>query len=481
MNRWIDPGHEYVKQVRELELSLHCPRVRLQQTKSEIGYILDGYGILKSNEYGVLVLEFICTKWNRQPPLRSTTPTDPNDENGYFELTAWTLDGEEIRSLDIILPKRRWHPAEMAMRFVIPLDEIILQTPHPSGASILSTLYLEFVEDIDVPPNGGDGIDSDDMLTGFSWNETTVQIDDTQIKIKNHDGYRSVTILSVAENLERLASTVLFYVGFSGGSFPQPYYKMRMIGGTTESILLTRSVDLSTSSIARPMTSHVPNGVGETYAQTHLSLLESMVRGGLQEEKLLESAYVNWKRIFSAFQGHDVYARFLVVATCIEGVYQDIYQPILEAQERHSEVEAEKENICKLVAGMTAIGDDHRKTITDFVQRWGNMHPKKGLGVLAERRLLTKKEVTHWVDMRNSSAHPQLISESTLRRQKDRSRLYSCLGLFYKLVLHAFDYDGPIWDFSNLQSGQFIPMPSVEKAVFTARRPAAKEKIFIGQ
>ncbi len=48
-----------LENIRNYNFEMHCPSVKIYQQQ---GLILEGYGVIKINDFGTFYLEFICLK-----------------------------------------------------------------------------------------------------------------------------------------------------------------------------------------------------------------------------------------------------------------------------------------------------------------------------------------------------------------------------------------------------------------------------------
>ena len=141
----------------------------------------------------------------------------------------------------------------------------------------------------------------------------------------------------------------------------------------------------------------------------------------------------------------------LTVSIAVDGILNDIFIPELTKRLMDMDFEIEKENIVEIIRHVEGVSDAHLKTITQFVERWGNIRSKKALQYMVEIGLIEKKQLNCWEKLRNSSAHPKLVVQDEQRKRKNIERTVICLGLFYRLSLNVYSYKGPQYSYEKAQ------------------------------
>jgi hypothetical protein len=118
--------------------------------------------------------------------------------------------------------------------------------------------------------------------------------------------------------------------------------------------------------------------------------------------------------------------------------------------------EEEKVRVSNLIGEIEGISDEHIESIMRYIEKWGNIHPKKSLDYLVTKGIVEKRHVKNWVDLRNSSAHPKLMVSSEGRKRKDIGRTIVCLGLFYRLALNVFSFKGAQYAYEEPKDDKLV-------------------------
>lgn len=152
----------------------------------------------------------------------------------------------------------------------------------------------------------------------------------------------------------------------------------------------------------------------------------------------------------------------LTVSIAIEGIMNDIFIPVISKELRDEFFEKEKSNIKEKIDTIENVSEEHIMIIKSSIDRWGNIHSKKALQHLVKSRLIEKKQLKCWEKLRNSSAHPKLTIQDEPRMRKNIERTNICLGLFYRLALNVFAYEGQQYSFDTTHDNELTVYEYVE-------------------
>lgn len=454
------PNQE-IKMLRDCDLELHCKELKLYQDQVVNGFILIGHGIIKSNKFGNLFLEFVCTE-TQNNYLGARIPNSLYQDNEYLKLEAKTINGFTVRSSGIKLESMNLFQPGQSFLSYIPIRSFFLEDQPIRESEFNRFLHFEFKEKCQLPTNKNNTTESTLDGRSFSWNETIIEDDDFKVNIVRRDEYTTVTAYTNQYDLKLIEYVITFYIGFSNGSLPQIYFINKR-----ENELITyefKSINNIRShlSIASPMSSHVRTRNNKSYDENHFSLLKNMLHKSFIQKSLFKCTYSHWKRIWHSFQSADENVSAIILTSSIEGILNDVYIPFFEKTMCSKFLNDEKENLIKKINKIDGIPTNHLNTLLNSIKKWGNIHPQKALSVLVEKGAINEKEKKNWIKLRNSSSHPRLTKLSNDKKQKQDDRLYSCLCLFYKLVFNIYNYDGAYFDFNNLTSSTMLQMNHVE-------------------
>ncbi|WP_413402622.1 hypothetical protein ACLKMI_07360 [Pseudoalteromonas sp. KJ71-7] len=245
-------------------------------------------------------------------------------------------------------------------------------------------------------------------------------------------------------------------MGFSSGKYIQPYFEYR--NDSKSKVTVINSIDKKKSydSIPAPISDLVLDQNSKRLDQDHFDLFYKIYEIIESNPRAFESIYSQWKRVWHSFLSSEFSVTMLTISVAVEGVLNDIFIPAIVDDLKDQELEEEKKRISLLVDGLADISAEHIESIRKFIARWGNVHPKKVLDHLESVKVIEKRQIKNWVDLRNSSAHPKLMKQDEGRRRKDINRTIICLGLFYRLVLNVFAYKGAQYAFEEPKDGKLV-------------------------
>ena len=139
---------EMRKNIRDYTFETHCPLVKIYQ---EHGLILEGYGIIKINDFGTFYLEFICLKKENIPPIKweIKIPSDILDESQTLYLEATDTQGRIYKTEGFRLSLNLTSINKTSIHYIL-LNNLKIISP-----SIVSKnhLYLEFNQSLSLPRN----------------------------------------------------------------------------------------------------------------------------------------------------------------------------------------------------------------------------------------------------------------------------------------------------------------------------------------
>ncbi len=444
------------KAVRECELEWHCHEVKLAQKELDDGYEIEGYGIIKSHESGGLYLDFVCLKSNKRIKYLSPIPADFLDEKQTLSMSATTIDGLKILSDGLRIEttlQKMMSPGPTFYRLWLDNFEIIhSEDDNPED----SYLHMEFNEKCSIPTNKSNTTESTLGTKTSSWNQTVLSYSDFEINIIHHDYYTEVYANGTDTKLDVLKDAIIFYLGFTSGKFMQPYFEYRREGA--DAIEKIHSVDRTKikSSIPAPVRGYVYDQDKLSMDGCHFDIFSNICDIIMEKPLLFESVYSQWKRIWHSFLSPEFSVPMLTVSVAIEGLLNDVFIPVIAGNLKDEAFEEEKVRISDLVSGIDGISDEHIESIKRYVEKWGNIHPKKSLEYLVIKGVLEKRHIKNWVDLRNSSAHPKLVVSSEGRRRKDIGRTIVCLGLFYRLALNIFSFKGAQYAYEEPKDDKLV-------------------------
>lgn len=439
-------NNNYTKAFRAGNLEIYCKEVTLSQDSLENGFVLSGHGVIKVKK-GLLCLDVVITDESKWLPWGGVyIPSDPTDISGYFSMQAQSLTGSIIRSSGLRIKMEMFYIGDQAKRFIIPLSSISTDDI-ASSVNIRKwkkSITLEFLEYEDIPKNKVNKTESTLGEMSISTNQTLIEEKDYIFNLITKDGFSTLFFATNSLDLDTLHNAVLFYIGFTSGKIPQPYIIRKR--DELESTSTLNSIDVSQiyQIIPPPIQSNIIKDNGSSFNSHHYELLKSIISICQRDMTVFNCIYEHWHRVWHSFQSKadSDSVPGLTITTSIEGLLNDIFIPALQEEIVDKDFEVVKANIISKIEFMEGITSEHKKNIINYVKKWGNLFPKKALEILVEKNVVSKEETNAWSKLRHSLAHPRNKALDVKKQQEQTGRVLSCLGIFYKLILNTFKYDG---------------------------------------
>jgi hypothetical protein len=445
------------KTVRECNLEWHCHEVSISQIELDDGYEFKGYGTIKSHENGSLYLDFICLEANKRMDFITPIPEDSLDPKQSFTMNAISINGIGILSKGLRIDtdfQSSLSSDPTFYRIGLPCIEIVESSDVEEADN--KYLQLEFNEKCRAPTNKSNKTESTLGTSSFSWNQTVLNYLGGKINIIYHEKFTEVYANGSQYNLEVLRDAIVFYLGFSSGKYIQPYFEYRKDSESEMTIINSIDKRKINVRIPAPISDTVHDQNNKPLDQDHFYLFYKIYESLEDNPKVFESVYSQWKRVWHSFLSSDLSVRMLTIPVAVEGVLNDIFIPAITDSLKDEDFEVEKEAISLAVGGLDDISKVHIESIKKFIGRWGNIHPKKALEHLESVKIIEKRQIKNWSELRNSSAHPKLMKQDEERKRKDINRTIICLGLFYRLILNVFSYKGAQYAFEKPKDSNLV-------------------------
>ncbi|MEN4750771.1 hypothetical protein ABEH28_13490 [Pseudomonas sp. Ps21-P2] len=422
--------------VRDGSLTIHCISVVIEQ-KKEGGIRLAGHGIIKINSVGTLYLEFVCLEACNVPVSLwgNHFPVDPFAADQKLFLSAITITNDKLSASDFSLRIRQLdRPPFITYAFVSSIkftEEVKQNNEFPDF------IYFEIKEKVAIPKNKINTEKSSLGSESYKTNQTVLAWDGIDLSVVNYDDYVSITAKGKFDT-EHLLESLLFYIGFTAGSMPQPYIFSKRSGSTKELSVGSVLNSARTKSIPAVVCDRaIIDGVWQD--ESHFQLLRLIVKLKLEKPKYFESIYAQWKRVWFGYHASRE-IRNLTLGVAVEGVLNDIYIPKFQ-EVVDGEFEAKKKEIIEKVEKLE-IDQSHIKVISKSVGGWGNIHAGAALKILEKKGIVSKDEIKAHSKIRNSSAHPKSVEETIPRLIREHKHVGMCFNLLYGLMLNVLNYEG---------------------------------------
>lgn len=437
--------------IRECNLEWHCKEITVFRSVLPDKLLFSGYGIIKISENGQLFLDFVCNQAAADIDYDRPIPENRSVAKDRLSMTLILLDGTKLTTEGFRIKLSPLHKLRNnPIIFQIGLSAVTLVKKAIPGEGIHQSLYLEFGEDFKIPRNVSNKTESTTGESSFSWNQTRFTLDTLQVDIIRHRKYTSVSVYGSDYLSRDVEDALKFYLGFTSGQFPQPFYSRIEIGLEAIEKIISIDRQILTKSISAPINHAVYDENNQPLDKFHFQLFVNIYSQIIKNRSVFESVYSQWGRVWHASQSPEIGILTLSLSTSIEGIINDVYIKKIEWLSTDKAFEEKKGKIAEIIDSIDSIEEPQRKLIVSFVNKWGNVHPKRALEFLAEHGVITDQQVASWIKLRNSAAHPRLMVQDESRRIKDMTRTFICLGLFYRLVLNVFGYKGAQYTYEHL-------------------------------
>ena len=455
---------DMLSSVRKSSIEWHCHEIVVSQEDLNGGFLASGYGVIRSDEEGGLYLDFICLKASSRIEPRSFMPEDSLDKAQKLTMRAKKIDGIEILSKGLVLEGDVYNYLQQGPKvFSIKLSSVEISQRCKKRDDSKSLVHLEFKDKPNIPPNVVNSTKSSLGTESSSWNETKLTYLSSEVRVIVHGGYTEVIIAGPCEEVHTVRKAVVFYINFSSGLYVQPYFEK------VEELELAKtefnSIDASKTnvSISAPLSGSVSDAkTNKSYDQNHFDLFCKICSLIAEKPKYFGSISSQWHRIWHSFTSYEISVPMLTISVAVEGVLSDIFIPMISEDLRDESFEQEKKRVCLQVEKVAELSKDNVSDIKRYIEKWGNVHPKRALIYLKDKGVIEQYHIQNWVSLRNSAAHPKLTKQDEARERKNLDRMYICLGLFYRLALNVFAYSGPKFAFENSAENKLIVQEHVQ-------------------
>lgn len=436
--------------VRDGSFTIHCTSILIEQRKQD-GVRLEGHGIIKINSVGTLFLEFVCLKTHNIPNNRwgIHLPDDPFATDEKLFLSAITVDSQTISATNFTMKFGVFdRPPFITYTFfptVTFTGEANQQSEH------VNSIYFELKEKVAIPRNKMNTEISSLGNESYKTNQTILQWDNIDLSVVNHDDHVSVRAKGTF-NTEDLLESLIFYIGFTAGSMPQPYITSKINGSKKE--LSIHSVRNSVRNQLIPAAICDRTTInGNLPDESHYKLLQRIVRLKFDRPQYFESVYAQWKRVWFGYHASRE-IKNLTLGVAVEGVLNDIYIPKFQERVDIGFETKKKEIIQKLEK--LEIDAAHIEIISKSVSGWGNIHAGAALKILEQKGIVSRDEVKAHSKIRNSSAHPKSVEDTVPRQIREHKHVGMCFNLLYGLMLNVLSYEGGQFSYGSGFEAKFV-------------------------
>lgn len=439
--------------LRKGDFVIHCVDVEIFQTKSD-GLRLKGHGSIKVNKVGTLYLEFISVEADNvlQTLFAERVPKDALDKKQTLHLRATSINGEIYESQGFSLEVNLNTSSPPSLQYVFLSSITCRSQTQDYEPSDNQYLYFEFSERFDIPANKCNSETSTLGSESHTWNQTLIDVENFKVSMVKHKSYTEVRVTGQFD-IAAVKTCLLFYIGFSSASMPQPVLTFERDGQNKTKIISSVVNAQKLQKASSPITSNVST-TQDDRQQYHYNLFLNILELYRSQRGRFDSINSQWERVWYAFQSQNSIL-FLTLSVGIEGLLNDIYIPRIKAKSDNSILKA---GIRKTISEIKKLGltKEQKNRLCNSVGHWGNMTALNALDYLIERNIITKEDKERWKELRNESAHPRVKDDSLSREIEDREKVLSCLNTFHKLILNTLSYSGPVAFFRGNKDNDLV-------------------------
>lgn len=440
------------EKIRDYTFETHCPSVKIYQ---EHGLTLEGYGIIKINDFGTFYLEFICLKKENIPHIEWELqfPSDMLDESQTCYLEATDTQGKVYKSEGFRFSLHVMSIIKTSIHHILLINLRI--TTHYSVSS-KNHLYLEFNQSLNIPRNKLNKSTSTLGTSSSSWNESIINFEKENYKIRivnNDEDNQNFIVVEGAEESEELLDCLAFYLGLTSGILLQPYYS-NYISNNRETITLysTNKIYLNKSFITT-----IPHPLrNEEFrdGEYHFNILRNSIQLSKEKPEIFRSIYAQWKRVWYSYNSEQDITN-LTLTTAIEGLLNDIFIPILTQTKRDEKLENDIKEIKNIIKKLE-IDPIYKDRLIGSISYLKNITANKALNLLVDLTLLKRAEIEAWKVLRNEVAHPKVKDYNLSKQYEKMENFILCINLFNSLVFQVLSYNGPINYFNPSKKADIV-------------------------
>lgn len=444
-----------LEKIRDYSFEVHCSKVKIFQKQ---GIVLEGYGIIKMNDYGVFFIEFICLEKKNILHIdwSISFPEDSLDDSQKLYLEAISLTGTifEAEGFTVVLQTIFLHKSSVHHILLEKIRTIeSIKTPH-------NHFYIEFNQNVNIPRNRNNSVVSTLGSESFAWNESIINLDEDSLKVRIVDDHGSKKFISIegSINPEIILDCLTFYLGFCSGILLQPYYSTYMISNQKIITLYSTNKLYLQKSYVPAIASNLSNKEFRD-GEFHFNILRNSIRLHAKNPKHFLSIFAQWRRVWLSFNSEQDLTN-LALTTAIEGLLNDIFIPIFKKTKKDAVLEEDINRIKEIIQTLE-INEAYKGRLQDSISHLKNITANKALSLLVDTQVLSKEEIRAWKALRNEVAHPKIRSANLSNKYDEKENFISCLNLFNSLILQTLLYNGP--------RNYFDPVRDAKICLFTTK------------
>lgn len=265
----------------------------------------------------------------------------------------------------------------------------------------------------------------------------TLNFSKKECEILRHDGYDEVSG-KVPKNKSALehGKLILNALSISSGAYVKP--RIRAIGHPkkTEFTLYSSKRSESLVRLQEPFPCFKPEDLAklQQFAARYVSHFNSANN----------PMFGYWFRIARS-AGDEIENMALVICTCIEGVLKEYFPDMCSPDEEYLKQVTDAKKVLK----KAEIGERIKQRLLSSMDSKNTRTANNALYRLQSLGVLPDDLVEAWRSLRNKAAHAAKIEQDDVEIQKMLDDYYSCLELFYVLMMQTINYNGVRYSLSK--------------------------------
>lgn len=421
---------------------IDCIQIKLIQQKENDPFVYQGSGSIYQLSDGNFHLKLYH---HLSSPLREPIYNQDNHVPGeiiskeyYYRMEAHDMTGDIWESYDISVQGGFSVPAiGRVINTKISMLSIKQDRPHANDES--SNLYLVSPGKYQIPYNSTEKFQDG----GWIRNICRVEILGINLEIRDRKTYITISAKDPSGGMNdsfhgKLKEALSIVFGK-----PIPILLSSFSSGDTNTIVLS-SIQ---NSILKERSLESPIKHTESNDTLHFKeFVEKYIQFFDTEN---EPFYGYWHKVNRSWQG-SLEITALAICTAIEGITKNYYSDFNCPGE---EIIKQAEETKKFIKS-TTIDSKIKCRLLQSISHIVAPNPKNALYKLVEDNKLDKKLVDCWKTLRNKSAHADNLKEGKEETQKYLDDVFTCLSLFYLLLLLRIGFKGSYQDYSKKGWGE---------------------------
>lgn len=431
----MEISKDMMEDILENRLVIDCIEINIKQRKEEDYFKYSAPGEIYQDKDGQLQLKIITTyedikkelsTFNNRLPLGKLIP-----ETEFYDLEATDVKGNTWKAKNIDIDKNNYSDTNCIV-INAKINELYYEEERKKTET--DYIFVKIDEELDVPFNK---VEKKGALESHL-NTCEIEYDKVCLILKKSDGN---TIINIHSSEQKLDDNYYIKV-------------MEALQILTGMVIIPKVIKISTgkrriwkirsdykinnkNKFPEPIKINIPYQIDgfRKYIEKFTKLNKSKS----------EIIFGFWYKINRAWQA-DIENAALALTVGIEGLTKEFFKGKGKpSDEMKNKAKETIDTIQKLKLNTTI-----KKWIVGSLKNFmENPSTKAILKKFEDGTVITKNMINSWVKLRNTCAHAAIISNENKEFQKFIDRFYSCIALFYILILLTIGFEGKYIDYSQ--------------------------------